>query len=442
MEKAYNNIKAYHGVMEVVQMNEFKEESLQAKREVWADKNGNYYVKELEGTNAGLITVNNGTKKWQLDEERKQVSLYSVFPDSYRFTLELGNEIEDIKSAVDIKIIGEDTIAGRAALKLMITPAGGSSYFLWTDKETNLPLQKETPMQNSIGYRITYTDIDFMDAIPEEQMNYYAPSDYEVVNTNDEQIVNNLEEVQALIGFNPAIISQIPEDYQLDTISISNGNSNANFYYTNGKNTIIFSQEKAKNKLKTDPLAILGEVNGNPAEIITSAEHSEGILNGGGVYAGLNRISSIRWQEKGFEYLLLGDMTFKQLTKFAEAVSGGKVVIPEQAPSNAKKPQIETTVDMEAEENEQKSVDAGHSPWKLDPAFVTQVYVSLLISPEGIVGDYPIAYEDVIITENTGSDAVAEIHNDKSPAAKVYLKRLIRQDSTGIWTVVGYDPVK
>lgn len=103
------------------------------------------------------------------------------------------------------------------------------------------------------------------------------------------------------------------------------------------------------------------------------------------------------------------------------------------------KPQIEVDIDLEAEENAQKSVDEGHSPWKLDPVFVTQVFASLLLSPEGIVGDYPIPYEAITITENNGIEATAVINDDKSVARTVYLKRLVRQDESGIWTVIGYD---
>jgi hypothetical protein len=103
------------------------------------------------------------------------------------------------------------------------------------------------------------------------------------------------------------------------------------------------------------------------------------------------------------------------------------------------KPQVEVPVDLEAEKNEQKSVDAGHSPWKLDPAFVSQVFVSLKISPEGIVGDYPISYEQFKVTQNDCRSAVVEVNSDKTDISKVYLKRLVRQDPTGIWTVVGYD---
>lgn len=108
--------------------------------------------------------------------------------------------------------------------------------------------------------------------------------------------------------------------------------------------------------------------------------------------------------------------------------------------SVSNEPTIKVDVDLAAEEKEQISVDAGHSPWKLDPVFVAQVFASLLLLPEGIVGEYPIAYEDIEITTNNGTDATAEIKSANSIAKYVYLKRLVRQDDTGIWTVVGYVP--
>ena len=110
--------------------------------------------------------------------------------------------------------------------------------------------------------------------------------------------------------------------------------------------------------------------------------------------------------------------------------------------SSADKPEVEVPVDLQAEQGDQKNADAGHSPWKLDPVFVSQVFVSLKISPEGIKGDYPVKYEDIKILKNTGTEAVAEVAGSKTPIRRVYLKKLIRKDTTGIWTVVGYDPVK
>lgn len=42
------------------------------------------------------------------------------------------------------------------------------------------------------------------------------------------------------------------------------------------------------------------------------------------------------------------------------------------------------------------------------------------------------------LTANSGTAAVADVAD--GPVARVYLKRLVRTDETGIWSVVGYDP--
>jgi len=103
-------------------------------------------------------------------------------------------------------------------------------------------------------------------------------------------------------------------------------------------------------------------------------------------------------------------------------------------------PKVKVPVDLEVEKNDQKSIDAGHSPWRLDPVFVSQVFVSLKLLPQGIIGDYPIKTEELRLTQKNDAEAIVEVSGSKTPIRKVYLKRLVRQDSTGIWTVVGYDP--
>jgi len=105
-------------------------------------------------------------------------------------------------------------------------------------------------------------------------------------------------------------------------------------------------------------------------------------------------------------------------------------------------PQVEVPVDLEIVKNNQESVDQGHSPWMLDPAYVAQVFVSQIISPEGVEGEYPIPYEDVEILYNSDENTIAKINGAVTPVRRVYMKRLIKRDKTGIWTVVGYDPVE
>jgi hypothetical protein len=106
---------------------------------------------------------------------------------------------------------------------------------------------------------------------------------------------------------------------------------------------------------------------------------------------------------------------------------------------NRIEPQIKIPINLEIEKEAQKSVEEGHSPWKLDPVFVAQVFVSLQVSPEGITGDYPIKDKELKIILSSGVETIVEVNSNKTNIKKVYLKRLIKKDSTGIWTVVGYD---
>jgi len=61
------------------------------------------------------------------------------------------------------------------------------------------------------------------------------------------------------------------------------------------------------------------------------------------------------------------------------------------------------------------------------------------MSPDGTEGDYPVEYDELKVIYNDGVKAIIEV-TCKAPFRKVYLEKLIRQDSTGIWTVTGYDP--
>lgn len=415
MEKAWKELNAYHGIIEVTEVNGQGEEILQGKREAFANQNGQYYLKEMEGSAKGMITVNNGEKKWQIHEKNKEIHVFSAFPDGYRFTFELGKEVKNVKNALDIKAIGEENILGRKTSKIEVTSMGGAIYYLWIDKETNLPLQKETAMKNGISYRITYTEIEYLDAIPEEFLAYDVPQGFKVIDEKAEQVMDNMEEARELLGFDPMILREPPKGYTLDTIGVETKNNRLKLYYKNGKHTVIISKGKSDGELKSDSSAMIGKVNGNTAQIYESVDNREGFLTGGGAYANMTDINMVRWIEAGYEYYVMGNIDVKEMKEFVDEISQGELMIPEQKEDTGKG-EISVNVNMEIEESDQKSVDGGNSSWKLDPAYVTQVFVSLLIMPDGIEGDYPIAYEDIIVEENSGIDAVAVIHNEKPPA--------------------------
>ncbi|HPW00272.1 MAG TPA: hypothetical protein PLP20_04350, partial [Oscillospiraceae bacterium] len=438
MEKSFENVKAYHGVLTVVETNAAGESTTQARLEVWADQQGHYYEKGLSGAQQGLVTVNNGEQKWQLRPSERQAILFPAAPDPYQFTFDLGREITAAKGAVKAETAGNGTVCGRAATILEVTPQGGEPYRIWVDKETNLPLQRQSAMQNAIRYTVTYSRIEFAEAIPAELLSYSLPEGYEQIEESPEQEVANLEEAQRIVGFMPKTVAALPEGYAAAGIRVELNTKavKRSFVSADGTKTVWLLEQKAAGALTPASTAVLGKLGGELLEIQSPVGEAAGVL-GGGPYAGVTGISSLRWQRDGCEYALVGSAPLAQLKAFAESLTGEAAEIPGET---AGQPQIKVPVDMGVEKADQRSVDAGSSPWRLDPVYVAQVFASLQLSPEGITGDYPIAYEDLSLTENTGVKAVVEVAGDKTPVHRVYLERLVRQDSTGVWTVTGYDP--
>lgn len=116
-----------------------------------------------------------------------------------------------------------------------------------------------------------------------------------------------------------------------------------------------------------------------------------------------------------------------------------QIMFPVQASQYEFKPQVNIKVDLEIEKNNQKSVDKGHSPWRLDPLFTAQVFTSVHLFPEGVVGDYPIELENLKLIVSNNEISIVQVDDPDTSISMVYLKRLIRQNDTGIWTVIGYD---
>lgn len=437
MEEAFKGVKAYHGTIEVVETNAKGDSITQSKLEVWANKDGNYYIKGLRGLQKGLITINNGDKKWQIQPDKKQVHVFPAFPDPYHFVFDLDKEIKNVTNALSTKEIGEEMIANRMATVIKVTPQGGEPYKLWVDKETHLPLQKQFAMHNAIQYKITYTQIDFKDEIPSELITYKLPSGFDEVNQNSQQVVNDLNTAKEVIGFIPETPETIPSGFNQESIAVLPDKKLSKITYTSEDKRIVIMQGKTSGNFKLASTAILGKINNSVAEIQSPVYENVGIIGGGGAYAGMTNLNSIRWQQDGYEYAIIANIPLKALYSFTNSFTNGAFKTPSLTEKSNS--MVEVPYDITVEENTQKSVDAGSSPWRLDPTFVAQVFVNLQISPKGITGESPTDIKDFKVVQNDGKEAIIEVSADKTSVKKVYLKRLVRQDSTGIWTVVGYE---
>jgi outer membrane lipoprotein-sorting protein len=394
MEQTVKQLQNYHGTLEKVSTNAAGERQLIQRTEIWAE--GNKYATRNEN---GIVTTNNGITRWQTQPKSKEIFLLPIYLDPHDFDLQ--NEATKAMQYPH-KIIGEDSIASRSATRIEITPPGGLPYYLWIDTETHLPIQLQTAMQKSIQTTYTFVTLETNIQVPDSLFNFNLPQGYSIIDQNPDKLMNNLAEAITVSGMTPLEPTEKPQ-----RIFASRNRIVFDF-----ENTIVI-ESKATTPFVPDPLAALGQAEGGPLEILPD---------------------SLRWQQNSIEIKIQGQKT----EDFAKQITEDIVLTPQTNSDLPPQPAVKVENDLEVVKRIQQQVDSGSSPWQLDPLQVAFTFVNLQISPKGINGEPPLDYNSLKIVSNNGTDAVIQI--PKGPTKTVYVKRLIRQDQTGIWTVVGYDP--
>lgn len=395
MEQALLQLSSYHGVFEVSTENMSGDKWLVKRVEIWSE--GEKYALRQDD---GILTVNNGEIKWQLRADKKELALLSLVPDNIKGGFDLQYEGLRAKKYPHA-LAGKEDIAGREALKLKISPPGGEPYHIWIDIETNLPLQLQTAVQNAL--QTTYTFIEFHPniQIDPKVFQYEVPEGFKVTGEESGQLVNSINEAITVSGIIPVIPQEAPMRIYASDKRIA---------LDYGDTTIV--EVPAQETFKPASYGALGEINGKPLEIIRE---------------------QLRWQQQGLEIVINGSRS----AELAQQIAPG-LILPNKDADISSRAAVKVPVDIEIVKADQKQVDGGHTPWQLDPLSVTLTFVNLMVTPEGINGEPQIPYSAFEIGNNTGVEVIVEVA--QGPVSKVYLKRLVRQDESGIWTVVGYDP--
>ena len=156
----------------------------------------------------------------------------------------------------------------------------------------------------------------------------------------------------------------------------------------------IVTESKQTAPFVRSPLAALGQAAGGPLEVLAD---------------------SLRWQQKGLEIQVQGPRS-EELAK--QLVNNLVIPLGNQALPN--QPSVKVDIDMDVVRRNQQQVDAGSSPWQIDPRQVAFTFAILQISPKGINGDPPIDYASLTISTNTGTDTIIQI--SEGPVKTVYIK--------------------
>jgi outer membrane lipoprotein-sorting protein len=393
MEKAVAQLSNYHAVLQMRSQNASGQAWMVRQVELWSDGD-KYAIRQDDGT----LTINNGDKKWQVREQSKEVAILPLLPDPTRNNFDLRNEAKQAKKYPH-SVVGSETIAGRQTNKLKISPPGGLAYYLWVDKETDLPIQLQTAMQNALQTTYTFVSFEPNTKIDAKIFAYQLPAGYKVIENDPGQLVATMEEASAICRLRPLLPSQTPNRILAFKKRV---------VLDYGDTTIV--ETAARGSLELVPNSALGKAAGGPLEIWGER---------------------LRWQQDGIEIQVEGQRRLVLARQIAKDLT-----IPNPGQNLINKAQIKVPVDMKIVQANQQQVDRGSSPWQLDPLQVA--FANLKLSPGGIQGEPELPMTYFKLAENTGVEASVEVKS--GPVKQVYLQRLVRQDETGIWTVVGYDP--
>ncbi|WP_151192007.1 LolA family protein [Desulfotomaculum copahuensis] len=395
MERSVAQLHNYHGVLEIRTTNAAGREWMNRRVEIWSEGN-KYAVRQNDGT----LTVNNGERKWQVLPQSKEVVLLPLLPDPVRNGFDLRDEA---RRAIQYPhtVIGPETVAGRQTTKIKISPPGGRTYYLWIDNQTSLPIQLQTAMQNALQTTYTFVSFEPDTRIDPQIFAYRLPEGYKLVEKDPGQLVSTVGEAAAISRITPLLPKEAPARIFAfkDRIVLDYGDT-----------TIV--ESAAKGPFEPAPGAALGAAAGGPLEVWQER---------------------LRWRQDGLEIQVEG----QRRTELASQIATG-LTLPDTGKNPVNKAQVKVPVDMEIARNSQQQVDRGSSPWQLDPLQVALTFVNLKVSPEGIKGEPEIPASSFKLVANNGVEAVVAVAG--GPVKRVYLQRLVRQDETGIWSVVGYDP--
>jgi outer membrane lipoprotein-sorting protein len=154
LEEVETSTEDAHAVLEFSAKGEGMDEDIVV--EVWEKKPNKFRAEILEANDpelAGAIHVTDGQQFWMYEPGKNEVMVGEVGPDepsSFRWVIrDMEDMMRQVLDATDVKLVGEEDVAGVATYKLELTPKeddetflpAGSKATLWVDQERWVVLQ-------------------------------------------------------------------------------------------------------------------------------------------------------------------------------------------------------------------------------------------------------------------------------------------------------------
>ncbi|MBL7063856.1 MAG: DUF2092 domain-containing protein [Anaerolineae bacterium] len=230
MRETVENTKDAHAVVTVALDAQGKQ--ISATVELWEQSPNKIRTEALEASEpdlVGMLLVSDGQQGWTYDPQRHRVVVGPMgdleLPPPQEMLIELQDTIQAMLDASDIELAGEETVAGRPAYKLWMSPKedskegsfpGDGKATLWVDQERWIVL-KATYESGAFGQRsMEVQSFELNPGLSNDLFTFQAPEGAEVVDIEAEQpSFMTLDEAQAQAGFPLLVPEYVPGDATL-----------------------------------------------------------------------------------------------------------------------------------------------------------------------------------------------------------------------------------
>ncbi len=444
MEQAVSQLSSYHGVLETRIVDAAGKEVEYDQQEIWwqGGKEALRLVDETDGQQyKGMLVVNNGERYWQVRPWAKTVVLMESPPLlATPPAPDLGALQYEAERALHYPhaVVGSEVIGGRQTQKLQISPPGGLPYFLWVDTQTNLPIQAQKPQL--LGEQVDQVTSTYLSFEPNARIDpaiftYSPPPGYRVIDSDPKQLVANAQQAAAVSGLTPLLPQQAPDHifaYKGEVILDYDG--------------IVFTETAA--------------VGSTPLDEGLDGNYLVGTAAAGPLHV-WPQGNEFHWCQQGIDFEVEGSQFgVSQITEIADLARqiAPDLALPDPTADLVGQAKIKVPADLAGAKADQLLAGQSYlANAKISPLYVAFTFVNSKLSPPGTFsvtkptatasnGGIPklysgapkIPYTSFNLVANNGVEAVVAVATGQ--IKQVYLKRLVRQDESGVWSVVGYDP--
>jgi len=264
---------------------------------------------------AGAISVTDGQQFWAYQPSQNEVVVGEVGPDepsSFRGVIrDMEDIIRQVLDATDVKLVGEEDVAGVATYKLELTPRegdeailpAGSQVTLWVDQERWVVLQAYFSGGIAGEGQMRVRSFELNTGIADDRFQFEIPEGAKVTRAEDKQLKHlTLDEARAQADF-LLVPTYVPEGVTLiDVLTMGEA-----FILHYDHSTTSFSViQGPSDGVREAPMGQKTEVTvrGQTANLIT-----DGLGN-----------NFLTWMEDGVTVTIAGHISQDEILKVAESL--------------------------------------------------------------------------------------------------------------------------